>query len=840
MLTHAEAKRRAELLDVRSYDIDLDLTRGDQEFGSATRVAFSCAEPGESSFAELTPTRLRRAALNGVEIDLDQCVDGRIPLSDLASDNELLVEADMPYSRTGEGLHHFVDPADGETYLYAQSCMDFAQRIFACFDQPDLKAPVRLKVTAPEGWTVIGNGAATQVSPGRWEMAETAPLATYFVTLAAGPYHSVRSEHDGVPLGLHCRRSLAAHLDPDVDELFTVTRQCLDRYHELFALRYPYGKYDQVFVPEFNAGAMENPGCVVFRDGLVFRSAPTEAQREVRAMVLAHEMAHMWFGDLVTLRWWDDLWLNESFAEYMGHRVTTEVTRFTEAWTTFSLTRKTWGYAADQRPSTHPIASEVNDTAQAMLNFDGISYAKGASVLRQLVTWLGDDVFFAGLNDYFARHQHGNATLADLLDALSRHTDRDLQAWARSWLTKPQLNTLRPVVSADADGQLESVEVEQSAPEAYPTLRPHRIAIGLYDADSAGGALRRQRQLTVDLDPVADGSRVAVPELAGVKRPALLLLNDEDLTYAKVRFDPDSWTTLTQQLSRVEDPLTRALIWCAAWDMVRDGELPVAEYFTLTRAHLPHETAIGTLGGVLHNALSPAASWYTPPQQRDAALAQLAGACRELLQAAEPGGSRQLTAARGMARCALDPQDLALVRGWLTGEGVPTGLTIGSDLRWAILLRLAVLGAVGEVEIDAELAADPSDEGQQGAARCRAALSDPASKARTWETIAHGSLAAQTLFATVEGFWQPEHADVLEDYVARYFTELPEITARRNSPEIDRILGRVGFPGYAASPVVVTMAEKMLGRDDLRPAVARTVGDELDEMRRAVRARASA
>ncbi|MGH3743031.1 MAG: M1 family metallopeptidase, partial [Micromonosporaceae bacterium] len=380
MLTHAEAKRRAELLDVRSYDIDLDLTRGDQEFGSATRVAFSCAEPGESSFAELTPTRLRRAALNGVEIDLDQCVDGRIPLSDLASDNELLVEADMPYSRTGEGLHHFVDPADGETYLYAQSCMDFAQRIFACFDQPDLKAPVRLKVTAPEGWTVIGNGAATQVSPGRWEMAETAPLATYFVTLAAGPYHSVRSEHDGVPLGLHCRRSLAAHLDPDVDELFTVTRQCLDRYHELFALRYPYGKYDQVFVPEFNAGAMENPGCVVFRDGLVFRSAPTEAQREVRAMVLAHEMAHMWFGDLVTLRWWDDLWLNESFAEYMGHRVTTEVTRFTEAWTTFSLTRKTWGYAADQRPSTHPIASEVNDTAQAMLNFDGISYAKGASV----------------------------------------------------------------------------------------------------------------------------------------------------------------------------------------------------------------------------------------------------------------------------------------------------------------------------------------------------------------------------------------------------------------------------------------------------------------------------
>ena len=835
-LTRAEAAQRAALLTVRSYHIDLDLTRGDAEFGSSTTVRFDCAEPGADTFIELKPARLRRATLNGAPVDGSEWADGRLPLRNLAAENELVVEADMAYSHTGEGLHRSVDPADGQVYLYAQSCMDDAQRIFPCFDQPDLKAEITLRVTAPPEWTVLANGAGTQVSPGRWELATTPPISTYLMTVCAGPYHSIRTSHDGIDLGLHCRQSLARHLEPDAEELFTVTRQCFDRYHELFAQRYPFGKYDQVFVPDFNAGAMENPGCVTFRDDLIFKAAASEAQRELRAMVVAHEMAHMWFGDLVTMRWWEDVWLNESFAEYMGHRVTSEVTRFADAWTTFSVSRKSWGYAADQRPTTHPIAAEVDNAAQARLNFDGISYAKGASVLRQLVVWLGDEAFFAGLNDYFARHQYGNASLADLLDALAAHTDRDLAAWSRLWLTTPQLNTLRPGVSVDGAGRLASVEVAQSAPEAYPTLRPHRIAIGLYhDAD---GALRRRDQVVVDLDPAADGGRTAVPALAGVEQPAFLLLNDADLTYAKVRFDPDSWALLASRLHQVEDSLTRALVWCAAWDMVRDGELPVAAYLELVRAHLPYETAIGALTGVLGSARVLAVDWYTPLPQREAALELLAGACRDLLARSAPGGSGQLLAARGLARCAADPSDLQRLRGWLSGSGIPEGLTVGPDLRWSILLRLAVRGVIGEPEIAAEQAADPSDEGQRGAARCRAGLPSPEAKAAAWRNLVGEEMTPHLMLATVEGFWQPEHAEALADYVRRYFAELPEAVARRGSPEVARVLARFGFPGYAAGPETVGLAEKMLGRDDLTPALARYVTDELDEMRRAARSRA--
>ncbi|MQA25751.1 MAG: aminopeptidase N [Micromonosporaceae bacterium] len=838
-LTRAEAARRAALLDVRSYCIDLDLTRGAEEFGSVTVIRFGCARPGADTFVEVKPARLRRAVLDGVELDPGELDGDRLPLRDLAAENELTVEADMAYSHTGEGLHRSVDPVDGETYLYAQACMDDAQRIFPCFDQPDLKAAVTLTVTAPPEWTVLGNGAGAQTSPGRWEMVPTPPISTYLVTVVAGPYHSIYTSHDGIDLGLHCRRSLAAHLEPDADELFTVTRQCFDRYHELFALRYPFGKYDQVFVPDFNAGAMENPGCVTFRDDLIFRSAASEAQRELRAMVVAHEMAHMWFGDLVTLRWWDDVWLNESFAEYMGHRVTAEATRFADVWTTFSITRKGWGYAADQRPSTHPVASDVDDTTQAWLNFDGISYAKGASVLRQLVTWLGDEAFLAGLNDYFVRHQHGNATLADLLEALSAHTDRNLADWSRLWLRTPRPNTLRPAVTVDPSGRLASLEVEQTAPEAYPTLRPHRIAIGLYDLDgeTAGAAIRRRDQVLVDLDPAVDGGRTLVPALAGAQRPALLLLNDEDLAYAKLRFDPGSWAVISEGLRRIDDSLTRALVWCAAWDMVRDGELPAAEFLSLVRAHLPHETAIGALNGVLEGARTLAVDWYTPPSQRDVALSVLAATCRELLAASAPGSSGQLLAARGLSRSAADPDDLTLLRGWLSGTDVPAGLVVGPDLRWAILLRLTVLGPVGEPEIAAELAADPSDEGQQGATRCRAALPDADAKQRAWEALTGDRLTPHLMLAAVEGLWQPEHADVLTDYLRRYFAELPEITARRGSPEVARVLARFGFPGYAASAETILLGEKLLARADVTPALARYVADELDEMRRAARSR---
>ncbi|MGH3647765.1 MAG: ERAP1-like C-terminal domain-containing protein, partial [Micromonosporaceae bacterium] len=534
-----------------------------------------------------------------------------------------------------------------------------------------------------------------------------------------------------------------------------------------------------------------------------------------------------------TMRWWDDLWLNESFAEYMGHRVTAEATRFRDAWVSFSLERKAWGYAADQRPSTHPVSGSVPDTAQALLTFDGIAYAKGASALRQLVAWLGDEVFFAGLNDYFARHSYGNASLADLLAALQAHTDRDLGGWAQKWLSTAQLNTLRPEISVDADGRLAAVEIEQTAPEGYPTLRPHRIGVGLYDV-APDGAVRRRRQLEVDVEP--DG-HTPVPALAGEPRPALLLLNDGDLTYAKVRFDPASWDTVAARLHQVEDPLARALLWGAAWDLVRDGELPVGEYLRLVGDHLPYEPLVGVQTGVLRAAKPVAVDRYTSPQWRTAALTGLANTCRELLSRAEPGGSAQLVAARGLASCAVEPADLDALAGWLSGTGVPDGLPVDPELRWLITARLVATGTAGEPEIAVELARDPSDEGERGAHRCRAALPDPAAKAATWARITDGELTPHLLLATMEGFWQPEQAELLAEYLPRYFAALPSVTARRASPEIARVLGRFGFPEYAVSPEVVELAEKLLAADDVRPALARFISDQLDETRRALRAR---
>lgn len=772
-LTRVEATARGAAITVESYQVDLDLTGGTELFRSRVEIRFR-ATAGTATFAEVKPAKLLGVRLNDRDLDPGLLTDNRLPLDDLLADNTLVVEAEMAYSRTGEGMHRFVDPADGETYLYAMSFLDNVQRIFAAFDQPDLKAPFTLSVTAPPEWTVSGNAeVAANPAPGRWEFAPTAPLATYFFSLIAGPYHVRRAEHDGVPLGIYCRRSLAEHLDADAEEIFTVTRQCLDRFHQLFTERYPFGKYDQAFVPEFNAGAMENPGIVTFRDDYVFRSAVTDSQRELRATTIAHEMAHMWFGDLVTMRWWDDLWLNESFAEYLGTRVTAEATRFDQAWTTFAMRRKAWGYAADQRPSTHPVApDEVADTDEGLLNFDGISYAKGASVLRQLVAWLGDEAFLAGLNAHFAAHRFGNATLDDLLASLSTASGRDLSGWAELWLRRPQVNTLRAEVAVDADGHYAEVAVVQTAPESHQVLRPHRIGVGRYSMD---GTVERDE---VDIDPAADGGRTVLGELTGAPAARLLLLNDGDLSFAKVRLDPASADAVPLVLPGLTDPLARAVLWSEALDAATDGERPVTGLVELMVAALPAETEVIIAEDVLTLSRS-LIDRYLDPLARSTALARVAGACQRLLDGAQAGESLQLAAARGWIAATTDAD---LLVGWLAGRDVPSGLKVDAELRWAVLRRLVVLGAAGEAEIAIEAAADNSSTGAERAARCRAALPDPAAKQAAWEIIVRDTeLSSRPLEATAEGFWQPEQAELTAAYIDRYYADMPA-AARRRTP----------------------------------------------------------
>ncbi|HET6531763.1 MAG TPA: aminopeptidase N [Actinoplanes sp.] len=829
-LTRTEAARRAEILTVAGYRIDLDVTEGGDTFRSRTVVRFG-ATAGAATFADLEPAELISATLNGVPIGPDALAGHRLTLTRLAETNELVVEARMAYSNTGEGLHRFTDPADQRTYLYAHMFLDGARRIFPCFDQPDLKARYTLTVTAPADWLVAGNAAVAGRDGGRWTFEETLPLSTYLVTLIAGPYHSCTAEHDGIPLALYARRSMAEFLEAEADELFTITRQCLDRYAELFEVRYPFGSYQQAFVPEFNFGAMENPGLVIFRDEFVYRSAVTDSERETRATVIAHEMAHMWFGDLVTMAWWDDLWLNESFAEYMGTRVAAEATRFTDTWTTFAVGDKAWGMRADQRPSTHPVApADVADTELALLNFDGISYAKGAAVLRQLVAWVGDEAFLAGLNEHFAAHAYGNATLADLLAALSRSSGRELSAWAEVWLRRAQLNTLRAVVTLADDGTYASVAVEQTAPEAFPTLRPHRLAIGLYDRGPDGSVTRREG-IEADLDGAT--ARTEITELIGARAADLLLLNDGDLTYAKIRLDERSAAAVPLILPLLDDSLARAVIWAAVLDAVVDGELAVAELVTLVLAALPVETDVVIIEDVLKMTRN-LVDRYSAPDIRPAALDMVAQAADRLLAAAAAGGSRQLAAARGLIGATVDT---ARLRGWLDGEGVPDGLAVDTDLRWLIRYRLVVLGAAGPAEIDAELDRDRSATGEQFAARCRAALPSAEAKQQAWDMIISDTDTSSRLIeATAGGFWQPEQASLTEAYVPRYFAEMPGMMAVRSGMAAERVAG-AAYPRYAVHPQTRKYAADLLATPDLHAILKRTVIDEDDDMRRALSAR---
>ncbi|MET9905884.1 aminopeptidase N [Streptomyces sp. NPDC006476] len=824
VLTRDEAQTRASLLDVHRYTIDLDLTAGDEIFVSRTVIRFT-ARADADTFVELKPAELRKALLDGHALDLDTFEGNRLPLTGLAAgEHELLVDATMRYSRTGEGMHRFTDPTDGETYLYTQLFMDDVQRVFAAFDQPDLKAVFDLTVKAPDGWSVLANGITEHLGEGRWKAASTPLISTYLVAVAAGPWHSVRTEHRGLPFGIHCRRSLAPYLDTDADELFEITRQCYDRYHEKFAEPYPFDSYDQAFVPEFNAGAMENPGLVTFRDEFVYRSAVTDTERQTRAMVIAHEMAHMWFGDLVTLRWWDDIWLNESFAEYMGYQTLTEATRFTDTWTDFGVARKAWGYDADQRPSTHPVAPEaVEDTASALLNFDGISYAKGASALRQLVAWLGEKDFLAGINTHFARHRFANATLADFIDSLASATERDVHAWADAWLRTTGVDTLTPVVTAADDGT-RTLTVEHNG------SRPHRIAVGLYDLDVADESRHLVLRERLDLDiPQSE------PHPLG-KRPALLLLNDGDLTYAKVRFDAESFDTVTANLCGLPEPLTRAVVWNALRDAVRDGELPPAAYLQAARTHLPHETDLAVVQGVLAFATAQIAGRYVDPEGRAAALATLTSLCRDLIRRTEDGDNPglRLVAVRHFIDVAAQPDTIAA---WLADGTVPGGPELDPELRWRVLGRLAVLGATDEAAIAAELERDPSAAGQEGAARCRAALPDPEAKARAWEGMfGRDDLSNYLFIATAQGFWQPEQADLVRQYVPRYYADAVAVAARRG-PAMADAAGRWAFPAHAVDEETLRLGEACLTDANPIPALRRKLVDQLDDLGRALRVR---
>ena len=844
-ITRAEAAERAGLLRVESYDVVLDLTGSDRTFGTTTTVVFDCTAPGTSTWIDLVAETVHSVVLNGSALDVAEVVDGsRIALPDLAEHNVAVVVADGLYTNTGEGLHRFVDPVDKETYLYTQFESADSRRMYAVFEQPDLKAAFGLTVTAPSHWRVVSNSPSPEPTThgdgtATWRFEPTPRISTYITALVAGPYHRVDDEYVGAhgtyPLGVYCRESLAQYLD--ADEILTVTKQGFAYFEEKFGVAYPFAKYDQLFVPEFNAGAMENAGCVTLLEDYVFRSRVTDAAYEQRANTILHELAHMWFGDLVTMSWWDDLWLNESFAEWAAHWANANATRYTDAWTTFANLRKAWAYRQDQLPSTHPIAADMFDLDAVRVNFDGITYAKGASALRQLVAWVGEEEFLAGVRAYFVKHAWGNTGLTDLLGELERTSGRDLGPWTREWLQTSGVNLLRPDIALGAYRTMTEVAIVQeppSMPEGIePTLRSHRIGIGLYDL--SGGALKLRSRIDVDVV----GARTVVPELAGQLQPDLLLLNDGDYTFAKVRLDERSWGSAVAHLGSLSDPLARALIWGAAWDMTRDAEVSTGDFVSLVLEGVGAETDIGVVQGVLRQART-AIDQYAAADNRAGYLTRYADRMRELAVAADPGSDRQLAFARAFVGAASSATDLDTVAELLDGSLVWDGLAVDTDLRWSMLHRLVTTGVRDEDAITAELDRDDTATGRRHAASARAARPSPEAKALAWaEIVDRVDLPNAILGATMNGFVQPDQADLLTPYRSAYFEALPKIWAERTM-EMAQDITTFMYPFLVVDADTVAASDAFLAgpANDLPGPARRLVGEGRDGVLRAMRARA--
>ncbi|MEU9010904.1 aminopeptidase N [Streptomyces sp. NPDC048479] len=848
-LSRDEARQRAELLSVDGYEVALDLRSavgeaaedsGPRTFRSVTTIRFRSAQPGASTFADLLAPAVTAVTLNGEKLDPAAVFDGsRIALDGLAAENVLVVDAQCAYSRTGEGLHRFIDPEDGEVYLYTQYEPADARRVFATFEQPDLKAPFRLEVTAPDGWTVWSNGTGAPDGDGVWRFAETKPISTYITAVVAGPYHYetdlyTRTFDDGttleIPLGAMCRKGLARYFD--ADDIFLVTKQGLDFFHDHFDYPYPFGKYDQAFVPEYNIGAMENPGCVTFREEFIFRGKVTQASYERRANVILHEMAHMWFGDLVTMQWWDDLWLKESFADFMGSFSLVEATRFSNGWVTFANNRKSWAYRADQLPSTHPITADIHDLEAAKLNFDGITYAKGASVLKQLVAYVGREAFLEGARRYFKRHEYGNTRLGDLLSVLAETSGRDMVAWSQSWLQTAGVNSLTPVVTYDAGDRITQLAVVQEAAESHPELRPHRVAVGLYRR--SGGELVRYARAEADVA----GPRTVVDGLTGAERPDLVLVNDEDLTYCKIRFDEGSLATLRAHLGDITDPLARALCWSALWNLTRDALMPARDFIDLVLRFAGRESDIGVLQ-MLHAWARSALQHYAAPEWREQGGRLLAeGALREL-RLAEPGSQHQLTWARFFATAATSAADLQLLRGLLEGTAKIDGLEVDQELRWAFLEPLASHGVADESVIADELARDDTASGKRHQMRCLAARPSAAVKDQAWAQVVESDTLSNALVeATISGFVQAGQRELLAPYASKYFEAIERVWADR-SIQIGMDVVKGLFPGLQDDEGTLAATDAWLnGHAGAPPALRRLVLEARDDLARALRGQA--
>ena len=837
-ITQIEAAQRSEIIKVASYKIDLDVTTGAETFLVKTTIKFAGLKPGSTTFLDCVGKRVISAKLNGA--DFDPKFDGEtIFLPAIAADNTLEIEHEGIYSNSGEGLHRFVDPADNEVYLYTQFETGDARRMYACFDQPDQKATFTISTITPQHWAVISNygiESAKDLDGDRkhTQFATSQVISTYVTAIVAGAYTSVHDEYKGektIPMGIYARKSFFQYVD--AENIFEVTKQGFAYFEKTFGLAYPFGKYDQIAVAEYIWGAMENVGCVTFHeDVLIFRSKVTERSYISRASTIHHEMAHMWFGDLVTMKWWQDLWLNESFAEWASYMAVSESTKYKNAWTEFNSVRKNWAYRADQLSSTHPIAVEMKDLDDVRTNFDGISYAKGASVLQQLVAHVGRDNFIAGLRKYFAKHAYANTELSDLITELEATSGKNLTAWVATWLRTAGVNTLRPVIALDGD-KYASVSVKQEVPPmpvGSKELRPHRLYIGLFDIK--GNALTRRESIEVDIA----GELTEIKELAGKKAADLLLINDHDQTYAKLRFDDRSVETMKKYLGQLDDSLARGLIWASLWDSTRDGELSASDYIEIALNALKGETDISMITATFMQI--DTAIWaYLAPKNRDAVRLSVANTAQELLASAKPGSDSQLQYARAFANNAYTPAQFESLKAMLNGS--VDGLLMDADLRWFIFLCGVKRGIFGVSDIQSEGDRDKTAHGKQYVAYAHAALPTHEAKAAAFKSITTDDLSNTIHSYKCRGFNENIHCDLLEAFVDEYFDAILKVWSTKGY-EIAETTATLTFPTWAISDETVKKAQHWLDvtGKDASAALRRTVAEGRDAMTRSLKARA--
>ncbi|MBW3094629.1 aminopeptidase N [Bifidobacterium sp. 64T4] len=858
-LTRIEAEERKAIVEAPiHYYVDLDLTVGGETFGSATRISFGASE-GASTFLDLVADKVESVELNGVALDPNEVfADNRIELTGLKANNEVTVKALCRYSNTGEGLHRSVDPSDGNIYLYSQFEVPDARRVYAVFDQPDLKAIFDFDVLAPESWIVTSNmpvhtveatdrttqdgtmGDHANEGTKHWSFESTPVMSSYLTAICAGPYaewHTEYSNVDGriVPMAMYCRQALADAFAKDVDYLFDITKKGFAFYAKTWGVPYPYAKYDQIYVPEYNAGAMENIGMVTIRDQYVFESKVTDAYAERRVVTVLHELAHMWFGDYVTMKWWNDLWLNESFAEFTSTLATAEATEWKDAWATFSSGEKSWALRQDQLSTTHPIVAPINDLNDTYVNFDGITYAKGASVLKQLVFYVGRERFFEGINSYLNKHAYSNATLNDLLDELEITSGRDLKSWSAQWLEQSGINTIATEVEENEDGTIKRLALRQSAPAEHPVLRAHRLAVGFYNEDPQTGKIVRTDRFELDVD----GELTVVEEAAGKTRPSLILVNDDDLTYTKLRFDDKSLKFAADNLYRFDDALARSVIWLAFWDMTRDGDLPAKQFIDTSLAALATERESTTFRYALAQ-ISTTAWHYTAEADRADVVKHVAAELFKLANAAQAGSDEQfqlITAYLGYG----EPGDEAFAanaKGLLDGSVALEGLEIDNNFRWTIINALSTVNEIDQAGIDAELAKRETTENREFALGARAVAGTAEAKAWAWDEALHNeALTNMQLEAVARGFASTPRADLAEPYAEKYFDTADWIWSNKTFHMAEALLEGL-YPAYADPAKLVELGDAWLtSHEDADNALKRIIRGNVESSHRTLKVR---